>query len=361
MYDILRPELIWIEGRCYRVNDTNTEISSFQEHDLYENEIAFQDVGDDDLDDTFEIIEVDNSRFYTSIHVSKHYIGSIIGKKGIMKSRIEKDTKTNIKIPKHGEVGDIAIFGPSVLNVKAACRRINIIVMSARMKQRPTHFLSIPLNDPSIIESFENFKQNVLQECSTKGIDESLFIRSCKLHLTIGVMCLMDNEERLHASKLLGEVKENILMPLLKDYLPLRLRLKGLSYMNDDPKSIDVLYACVEDEGSSGMIQKVADVLVDHFYKAGFMDKHQYGRDNVKLHVTLMNSKYRNKSSLVSDDVRISNTQRIKETFDGSNILNKFANYDFGVIEINNIHLSQRKTMGSDGYYQPTFVISLNK
>ncbi|CAG4998640.1 unnamed protein product [Parnassius apollo] len=359
MYDILRPELIWIEGRCYRVNDTNTEISAFQEHDLYENEMAFQDVGDDDIDDRFEIVEIDN-RFYTSFHVSKHYFGSIIGKKGIMKSRIEKDTKTNIKIPKQGEAGDIAIFGPSALNVKAACRRINIIVMSARMKQKPTHFLSIPLNHSSIIERFENFKQNVLQECSTKGIDESLFIRSCKLHLTIGVMCLMDNEERLHASKLLSEAKENILMPVLKDYLPLKIRLKGLSYMNDDPKSIDVLYSCVEDDGPSGMIQKITDGLVDHFYKAGFMDR-EFGRDNVKLHVTLMNSKYRNKSSLDTDDDRTSNKRSIRETFDGSDILSKFSNYDFGVTEINNIHLSQRKTMGSDGYYQPTFVISLNE
>lgn len=31
-----------------------------------------------------------------------------------MKSRIERDTQTNIKIPKQGEAGDITILGPSV-------------------------------------------------------------------------------------------------------------------------------------------------------------------------------------------------------------------------------------------------------
>lgn len=36
MNDVLKPELIWIEGRCYRVNDPMTNVSAFQEQDLYE-------------------------------------------------------------------------------------------------------------------------------------------------------------------------------------------------------------------------------------------------------------------------------------------------------------------------------------
>lgn len=45
--------------------------------------------------------------------ISRHYLGSIIGKKGATKIRIERDTKTDIKIPKHGQEGDIVIFGPT--------------------------------------------------------------------------------------------------------------------------------------------------------------------------------------------------------------------------------------------------------
>ncbi|KPJ06475.1 Activating signal cointegrator 1 complex subunit 1 [Papilio machaon] len=353
---ILRPEVIWIEGRCYRINDPNTEVSALQEHDLYEDEITFQDAGDDDSDDDFEIIEIDSNRFSTNLHVSKHYIGSIIGKKGIMRSRIERDTRTNIKIPKQGEAGDITILGPSVTNVKAARRRINIIIMSSRMKQTPTHFISIPLNDPIIMENFEKFKQIVLQE--VKGVDESLFIKSQKLHITIGVMCLMDNEERLQASKLLSEAKDKIIMPLIQENLPLRIRLKGLSYMNDDPKNIHVLYGNVEDEAGTDIIQTIADDLVNFFYKAGFMRINEYGRDRVKLHVTLLNSKYKSKST--NNDETSTTGRNVKEAFDGSEILNKFVDYDFGVTEITNIHLSQRKTFGADGYYQPTFVVTLN-
>ncbi|XP_013168252.1 PREDICTED: activating signal cointegrator 1 complex subunit 1 isoform X2 [Papilio xuthus] len=320
------------------------------------NKITFQDAGDDESYDDFEIIEIDSNRFATNLHVPKHYIGAIIGKKGVMRSRIERDTGTNIKIPRQGEAGDITIFGPSVTNVKAACRRINIIVMSSRMKQKPTHFISIPLNTPTIMKNFEKFKETVLQE--VKDLDESLFIGAHKLHITVGVMCLMDNEERLQATKLLSEAKDQIIMPLLQEKLPLQIRLKGLSYMNDDPKNIHVLYANVEDEAGTDIIQRLADDLVNFFHKAGFMRNNEYGRDRVKLHVTLLNSKYRSKSN---SEETSTNGRKVKEPFDGSQILNKFVDYDFGVTEITDVHLSQMKTMGDDGYYQPTFVVTLNK
>jgi hypothetical protein len=40
--------------------------------------------------------------------------------------------------------------------------------------------------------------------------------------------------------------------------------------MNDDPNEIDVLYGCISEEWSSnGVLQQLADSLVDYFYKAG--------------------------------------------------------------------------------------------
>ncbi|XP_053614671.1 activating signal cointegrator 1 complex subunit 1 isoform X2 [Plodia interpunctella] len=360
MGDILKPELIWVEGRCYRVNDPTTEITAFQEHDLYENETTMNIPEDEHEEEGFEVKQIDNDRYTTSLHVSKHYIGYIIGKKGAMRSRIERDTRTDIKIPRQGQTGDITIFGSSVANVKAARKRINTIVMSMRMKQRSTHFISIPVNGQLVMKNFEKFKEEVLKRCSMcRGVEDSLFIKGSKLHVTVGVMCLMDNEERLHASKLFTEAKEKIVMPLVRDYLPLKIRLKGLSYMNDDPKEICVLYCNVhEEDAPPGLLQSLTDSLVDYFYKAEFMRREEFGRDKVKMHVTLLNSKYIDRSSEVqSGDVR--NFRKPRITFDGSEILEMFSDYDFGVTELTDIHLSQMHTMGSDGYYQSTCVISL--
>lgn len=41
----------------------------------------------------------------------RHYLGSIIGKKGATVSRIGRDTKTDIKIPRQGENKDVTIYG----------------------------------------------------------------------------------------------------------------------------------------------------------------------------------------------------------------------------------------------------------
>lgn len=89
------------------------------------------------------------------------------------------------------------------------------------------------------------------------------------------------------------------------------------------------------------------------------MDR-EHGRDSVKLHVTLINSKYRKGTSNATvDDSNMPRTSRKpRETFDGSEVLKKFSDYDFGVMELKDIHLSQRHSMGPDGYYQPTCVIA---
>ncbi|XP_034826615.1 activating signal cointegrator 1 complex subunit 1 [Maniola hyperantus] len=358
MNDVLRPDLFWIEGRCYRVNNSTTEVSTLQEHDLYEIDAPYNEFEEDDTDDVeCEVVQVDGGRFCTSLHVSKHYMGSIIGKKGATIARIGRDTRTDIKTPRQGENKDITIFGPSVSNVKAAFRRINLIVMSSRMKQAFTHFVSIPINSPEIVRNFENFKESVLRECP--GIEDSLFIKPGKLHITVGVMCLMDNEERLSASKLLTEARDKHIMPILREYLPFNIRLKGLSYMNDDPRAVHVLYGCVEEDGApAGVLQRTVDAVHAHFYKAGFMER-EFNRDNVKMHVTLLNSKFREEPRETgNEDTNPAKSRTHRETFDGSEILSKFTDYDFGVTEFNTIQLSQRSTVGPDGYYQPTCVVS---
>lgn len=83
-------------------------------------------------------------------------------------------------------------------------------------------------------------------------------------------------------------------------------------------------------------------------------------RDHVKLHVTLINSKYRQHSSTSLDEdanPKLRNSRK-RLTFDGSKILEKFADYEFGVMEVEEFHLSQMYAKRSDGYYQPSCVIT---
>ena len=57
------------------------------------------------------------------------------------------------------------IEGPGKLNVADAKRRVEIIVWTNREKERPTHFISIPLTSPHIRDRVAQFNSAVLDSC----------------------------------------------------------------------------------------------------------------------------------------------------------------------------------------------------
>lgn len=95
----------------------------------------------------------------------------------------------------------------------SARHRINLLVETSRKKIRYTHFLSIPLNKKEIIERFNYFKDDVLKKYdkTTYNIDESLFQNPSKLHLTIGMLKLLDINEKALAIDALKICKEEII------------------------------------------------------------------------------------------------------------------------------------------------------
>lgn len=57
-----------------------------------------------------------------------------------------------------------------------------------------------------------NFQDKVLDICkNSRGVDASIFQAPGKLHLTLGTMVIMDNDEREEAVQTLAECKESII------------------------------------------------------------------------------------------------------------------------------------------------------
>lgn len=82
------------------------------------------------------------------------------------------------------------------------------------------------------------------------------------------------------------------------------------------------------------------------------MYKRKY--DHVKLHVTIMNSRYRRN---LSSDIEVNADVLIQRPFDATDILKKYGNYYFGVQKLTEIHLSQRFTKACDGFFEATAAI----
>lgn len=160
------------------------------------------------------------------------------------------------------------------------------------------------------------------------GINNELFQAPDKLHITIGVLVLLNDGDRQKATSVLQSCQERmkynlfILQALTYSYhksdhsfirkilgtKPLIIQVQGINIMNDDPEQVRVLYAQCLDE--SGRLQRIADAIVDEFEANGVLDREN---DHVKLHATLMNTSF----TLDSED----ETNRQNRVFNAQPIL----------------------------------------
>ncbi|KAH8269615.1 hypothetical protein KR018_010514 [Drosophila ironensis] len=306
-----------------------TDIAGYQEPDLYgEDEDHEEDAAAEDIETTA------NGDFKLSLHVPQSFFGGLIGSKGSTKRRIEEQTNCHISIPRqYDKSSDIVITGKERSHVCAGLRQVRLIIDSLRSKTPPTHFLGVALNSGVVQQRFKDLKASILA-ANLPGINEELFISELKIHITLGVYVLLDENERIQA---LAELEA--CRPLLKAFEnPFDIKVKGLEIMNDDPSAIRVLYARPE----SPDLQKFADQCLAHFQKTKLCAKDNIERKSVKLHMTVMNSRYA-KEKVVCDD-----------TFDAREILKRFGDYDFGSLKCQAIHLCVPKSTGEDNFYKIT-------
>lgn len=348
--DVIKPDLLWIGTRCYRVNQT-TNMSSLvnsQKPEKYieQNDFDDFDAGPEDEETENYQIESVNGRYSTSFHIPSQLFGQIIGAKGATRRRIETETSSQIQVPKQGNEGDIKITSNNPKNVSAARRHIEIIVIGARAKLDFTHFLSVPMVDPVIQKAFQDFKGKVTSDPQIFGISEECFQNPSRLHVTIASMTLLDNADRTQAAKCLQECQEVIVNRILQESGPMEVEMRGLEIMNDDPTAVNVLYGSVSCEP----LQVMSNQIYEYFVNKGMTQK-KFDRVNVKLHVTLMNTKF----TRHRDDPK----EKGLKNFDAMKILEKYGDFHFGKVRIKEIHLSQRYTGGSNGYYEASCIIKV--
>ncbi|XP_003375838.1 activating signal cointegrator 1 complex subunit 1 [Trichinella spiralis] len=87
------------------------------------------------------------------------------------------------------------------------------------------------------------------------NICKDLFQNPNRLHLTVGTLVLMNENERKIARELLHQCKESVVL----------CRLHGIEIMNDDPANVNVLYGKVEfdsvEELDSSLLTKYVSTL----------------------------------------------------------------------------------------------------
>lgn len=73
------------------------------------------------------------------------------------------------------------------------------------------------------------------------------------------------------------------------------------------------------------------------------------------MHMTLINTKYGDKTDGDGDDSASKNRQqKVKAYFDARTIIESYGKYEFGSQSVNEIHLCMIHSVACDGFYQTT-------
>ncbi|CAG0921473.1 unnamed protein product [Notodromas monacha] len=364
--DVLKPRLLITRGFRFRVNRSAEPQGASYEHDEVENIDDFYSKEDLDLDENngnydVEVKQVYDGKYEARVPVPSVMLGSVVGKKGVTKQRIEKETQCQLRVPKPGAEGDVVITSSEKSNVLAAGRRLLMLVETSRHKLKFTHFVSLPLSGSEALFSRVLDFQEAVRKCYLpEKIDERLFLNMRKMHLTVLVLTLLDDRERQLAMDLLHECFSKKIRPMLADENGIRVRLKGLEIMNDDWSQVQVVYAKLEptlDSLGRDVIQEMADAIQNHFEGSGLAPESRCA--HVKLHFSVMNSKKLAKEMTTQQDSSWKPRLNDMKLFDAKPIYENLLDFDFGEVLISHIHLSILHTVGEDGYYRPSLTVPI--
>lgn len=74
----------------------------------------------------------------------------------------------------------VVIEGRTGTAVAHAKRRVEMVAWTNRFKEEPTHFLSIPLTAPHVMERFRLFKEQVLTSCGKVHVNTYTYVYTVK-------------------------------------------------------------------------------------------------------------------------------------------------------------------------------------
>ncbi|XP_017003865.2 activating signal cointegrator 1 complex subunit 1-like [Drosophila takahashii] len=291
---------------------------AYQAMELYCKEVAVNDPLASSIEQT------PNGEFKLAFYVHESFYGGLIGSKGSTKHSIQENTKTQIYFPRSNEEPNEVIIRAKHRNqVCDALGCIRFRMISMRRKMSRTHILAVALNFGEVQERYVELKKCIL-EAQLPGIHEGLFISKYCLHYTIGVFVLLDEKERQKALKVLDSCRSQ----LADLKTPFEMKVKGL-VTNDNPSLTRVLHGCIE----SPDLKKFADRCNALYENAGLS---LLGTCNMRMKI--MNIRFREEATN-------------KDTFDASEIVERFGNFDFGTAICQEVHLCELGSRGEDKFY----------
>lgn len=260
----------------------------------------------------------------------------------------------------------IEIIGMAKSSIVAARLKVEAIMLDNQDRVEYTHFLSIPLSiNPQSKAAFASYLQDMTRTCvdEEKRVDPFMFQTPSKIHLTLLMLRLHNQEEMNKAKSLLVVVQEmlrEMFYSTASSSSTAKISFKGVNYMNDDPSDVHVLYLdLVRDETYKklvDLIQKINSLFIDSGLALPKDVSH-----NEKLHATVVNSKWRGGDIMDGTldhfegrHTAQSGRKAPRVSFDATELLRLFGlnGNILGTHKLERVDLSVLGSgVGADGYY----------
>jgi len=243
-----------------------------------------------------------------------------------------------------------------------------------------THFIAIPFNKSSqnqeLVEKFNYFKNKILEE-GFININECLFQNPDRLHITLCMLELKNNNE---INKLKKILKENILPEILEFTQKEEIYSILDSFeVFGNPHESRVLYAKPRNN-ESNKFYNLLDILFSNLVENNVLNKDLLQFSNIifneksnryekeKVHLTIMNSTFAMRENIKNNSNTINletlgsgyNRKKANNYFNGMKIIRRFNNFQFGPHKINEICLYEMKIDSNTNTYKIVESIKLN-
>jgi 2'-5' RNA ligase len=339
-------KLIVPENLKFKVAEGN----QFEEEEEYEEELDSQMV-------------YEGEEWVLRLSIPAVFHRFIIGSQGRQKSQLEMESGARIQVPKREDQDDsIYVRARQKQQIYSCKAQIELLCEREEPKLEYTHFLSLPLaHDAKFRQQVDKFREDVIIQ-RFPGIDASIFMPSRRMHITL---CML----KLHSHAQVEEMKDALqqlssVIESTADYnRNLTADLRGLHIMTDDPSNVGVVFTTDRSHALQHRLNSVADVVFEILKARGLASQQNLMaqrvlssdgvHSEVKLHATLMNTKY----SKVNR--REDGSRGDRDTFDASAMMEYFADVEFGEVSLRELQLSCLDEMGDDGYYRSLFSLPL--
>ncbi|CAD5210045.1 unnamed protein product [Bursaphelenchus okinawaensis] len=325
------------EQKQGNVKDFDSDGSDVDEGNVNVDAYEYEERQEDhEVDESGRIsYDSDKKSWMGKAYVPDLLMGRFIGTKAMNKKKMEESTRCNIQIPQKGSSSPVVIYSTVGKSCVESCLdQIELFLCTQRERSGPSHFVSLPLNVEPIMSNYEKFKEEV---STVAIIDPNIWVLRGKLHLTLSIMTLFDDNEVEKIGKRIDELVETKIRALLKNK-PMKVSIKGLGHFGDeDGTETRVLFA----KPSGDKLNEVRKLVYDALREMDLGKKIK--NDGTVLHMTL--AKVWSK----------------EQVFDTSEVLAKFANFDFGCVDVAELRICLMHQLDSNsGTYQISYVSLLS-